>query len=187
MDYEPILPLKAIVFQLLFLMVAVTIEAGILRQRLRLGFKTSVQYATVVNLAAVVAGWITFLVVEPLSPSNIKSQIISYILFDRLLINGWTAEIGAAILVAGLIAFFATFYIKLEGIKLFLKSDDAWVIPKDPEKLSRQERYENARRNQSDTQETISNFTDSVILANATSFTAILILLLLRAVAQEWS
>lgn len=186
MEYEPILPLKTIVFQAMFLMVAVTIESGILRQRLRLGFKTSVQYAVGTNLAAVVVGWITFLVIEPLSPPEIKSQIISYILFDRLLINGWTTEIGAGLLVAGLVAFFATFYIKLEGLKLFLRSDDAWVIPKDPEKLSRRQRYAYARQGRSETQEDISNFTNAVILANAASFTVILILLLLRAVAQEW-
>lgn len=187
MEYEPILPLKMIVFQALFLMVAVTIEAGILRQRLRLGFKTSVQYTTAVNLAAVVAGWITFLVIEPLSPPDIKSQIINYILFDRLFVNGWTAEIGMYLLGAGFIAFFATFYIKLEGIKLFLRSDDAWVIPKDPEKLSRKQRYNHARQGKSETQAAASNFTDSVILANAASFTAVLTLLLLRAIAQGWS
>ncbi|MFK8185292.1 MAG: filament integrity protein FraC [Phormidesmis sp.] len=186
MEYEPIFPLKAIIFQALFLMVAVTIEAGILRQRLRLGFQTSVQYTLGINLAAVVVGWITFLIIEPLSPPEIKSQIISYILFDRLLINGWTAEIGASLLVAGLIAFFATFYIKLEGLKLFLRSDDAWVIPKDPEKLSRRQRYAHARQGRTETQAELSNFTDAVILANAASFTVILILLLLRAVAQEW-
>ena len=187
MNYEPILPLKAIIFQALFLMVAVTIEAGILRQRLRLGFKTSVQYATAVNLAAVVAGWIAFLVIEPLSPPEIKSQIISYILFDRLLLNGWTTEIGAGLLFIGLVAFFATLYIKQIGLKLFLRSDDAWIIPKDADKLSRKERYVYARRGRSETQEAASNFSDAVILANAASFTAILALLLLRAVAQEWS
>ena len=187
MEYEPILPLKAIVFQVLFLMVAVTIEAGILRQRLRLGFKTSVQYATVANLAAIVAGWITFLVLEPLSPPEIKTQIISYILFDRLLINGWTTEIGASLFVAGLIAFFATFYIKLEGIKLLLRSDDAWIIPKDPEALSRRQRYAHARQGQTNTQAALSNFSNAIIWANAASFTVILGLLLLRAVAQEWS
>ena len=187
MDYEPIFPLKAIVFQALFLMVAVTIEAGILRQRLLLGFKTSVQYATAVNLAAVVAGWIVFLVLEPLAPPEIKSQIISYILFDRLLINGWTAEVGAGLLAIGFIAFFATFYIKQEGLKLFLMSDDAWVIPRDPEKLSRQQRYAHARQGRSATQEALSNFTDAILLSNAASFTIILGLLLLRVVAQEWS
>jgi len=187
MDYEPILPLKAIIFQALFLMVAVTVEAGILRQRLRLGFKTSVQYATAVNLAAVVAGWIAFLIIEPLSPPDIKSQIISYILFDRLLINGWSAEIGAGLIFVGIVAFFATLYIKQFGIKLFLTSDDAWIIPKDEKKLSRKERYVYARQGRTDTQEAVSDFSDAVILANAASFTIILVLLVLRAVAQRWN
>lgn len=187
MDYEPILPLKAIVFQILFLMVAVTLEAGILRQYLRLGFKTSVQYATAVNLAAVVVGWIAFLVIEPLSPPEIKYQIISYILFDRLLTEGWTAGIGASLLLLAVVAFCVTFFIKWLGIELFLKSDDAWFVPRDPEKFSRKERYAHARQGQTQTQEDVSNFTYAIVLANAVSFTAISALLVLRAFAQEWA
>ena len=187
MDYEPILPLKAIVFQILFLMVTVTLEAGIIRQYLRLGFKTSVQYATAVNLAAVVVGWIAFLVVEPLSPPEIKYQIISYILFDRLLINGWTPGVGAGLLLLGVICFCVTLFIKWLGIELFLRADDAWFVPKDIEKLSRRERYIHARQGQTQTQEEISNFTYAIVLANAVSFSAISALLILRAFAQEWS
>ncbi|MEL6556528.1 MAG: filament integrity protein FraC, partial [Cyanobacteria bacterium J06621_11] len=93
MEYEPILPLRAIVFQILFLIVAVAIEAGILRQRLRLGFQTSVQYAAVTNLAAVVVGWTAFLVIEPLATANIKQQIINYILFNQLLPDGWSTQL----------------------------------------------------------------------------------------------
>ncbi|MEL7144691.1 MAG: filament integrity protein FraC, partial [Cyanobacteria bacterium J06573_11] len=108
MEYEPILPLRMVVFQILFLMVAIAIEAGILRQRLRLGFKTSVQYAFVTNLAAVVAGWIAFLVIEPLTTIEVRAQLINYVLFDRILPNGWTTEMGAILLAIALVSFFGT-------------------------------------------------------------------------------
>ncbi len=186
MDYEPILPLRAIAFQVLFLMVAVSIEAGILRQRLRLGFKTSVQYALVVNLAAVVVGWIAFLVAEPLSPPPIKTQIISYIFFDRLLLNGWTTETGAILLGIGFAAFFATFFIKAKGIEFMMRSDDAWKMPKKVEITSRDQRYIRARAGRTETQQAMSSFSDAIIQANAASFTAISLLLLLRFVAEGW-
>lgn len=187
MEYEPILPLRAIAFQILFLAVAVAIEAGILRQRLRLGFATSVQYATVINLASVVVGWMAFLVVEPLSPPDIKAQIISYVLFDRLLLNGWNARIGGTIFVLGLIAFFATFFIKAKGLELIMRSDNAWKIPRKSEKSSREQRYARARQGRTESQQALSDFTDTVILSNAASFSLILLLLLLRATAGGWT
>ena len=187
MEYEPILPLKAIAFQILFLLVAIAIEAGILRQRLRLGFATSVQYTTLINLASVVIGWFTFLIIEPLSPPDIQAQIISYILFDRVLINGWNARIGGIIFVLGLVAFFATFFIKAKGLELVMRADDAWRIPRKPLQSSREQRYARARQGRTDSEQAFSDFTDTVIQANAASFSAILLLLLLRAAAVGWA
>ncbi len=187
MEYEPIFPLKAIAFQVLFLMVAIAIEAGILRQRLRLGFKTSVQYTTVINLAAVVLGWIAFLVIEPLSSPEIKTQIISYILFDRLLINGWTAELGGVIFAIGLVAFFATFFIKAKGLEWIMRAQGVWSVPDKPDRVGREQRYIRAREGRTESQQAISTFTDAVIQANAASFTVILLLLLLRRTAEGWA
>jgi len=191
MEYEPILPLRAIVFQILFLTVAIAIEAGILRQRLRLGFETSVQYVTVINLAAVVVGWIAFLIVEPLAPPDIKEQIIGYILFDHILINGWTTQVGAALLMIGLAGFFFTFFIKAKGLEFFLRGDGAWdalTVKAKPKELSRDDRYAKARgafatRNRSGG---VADFTDSVLTANAASFSVILGLIVLRTLLRGW-
>lgn len=189
MEYEPILPLKTIVFQVLFLLVAIAIEAGILRQRLRLGFQTSVQYATVINLAAVVAGWITFLVLEPLSPMEVKAQIMSYLLFNRLLVNGWTTELGAILFVIALVSFFGTFLIKAKGLEYFLRVDKSWaLLKKQPKKkLTRGDIYAKARGGGVEDSQTTFDFTDTVIQANAASFSAILLLMLLRFAIQGWS
>ena len=48
--FEPVLPLRAIAFQILCLLIAIAIEAYVLRQTLRLGYKTSVRYAASMNL-----------------------------------------------------------------------------------------------------------------------------------------
>ena len=184
MDYEPILPLRMIAFQILFLLVAIAIESSILRQRLRFGFKTSVQYTLAINLAAIVVGWIAFLVIEPLSPVEIKSQIISYILFDRLSLDAWNAQIGATICAIGLASFLVTFFVKLKGLELIMRADDVWKIDSDDKRpakrVSRDERYARARQGKSDAQQALSEFMDAVIQANAASFSAISLLLLLR-------
>ena len=187
MEYEAILPLKAIVFQILFFLVAIATEAGILRQRLRLGFQTSVQYTFVTNLATVVAGWIAFLVIEPLVTTGTRTQIINYVFFNRLLVNGWSTQQGAIMLVIAIASFFGAFYIKAKGIEYFLRSDKNWkTIEKEPkQKLSREARYTKARGGTTDDDtETSSYFTESVIQANAVSFSIILLLLVLRSVLE---
>ena len=189
MEYEPILPLRTILFQILFLLVAMVIEAGILRQRLRLGFQTSVQYALVINLATIVAGWIGFLVVEPLASAPIREQIISYILFDNLLLNGWTTETGFVLFFCAIVVFFAAFFIKAKGLELLLKADGTWkFLAQDSERPdSRDSRYARARGGASLTQASMPSFTDTVIQANAASFSVLLVLLVLRAVVEEWT
>ena len=185
MEYQPILPLRMVAFQLLFLLVAIAIESAILRQRLRFGFKTSVQYTLAINLAAIVVGWFAFLVIEPLSPIEIKSQVISYILFDRLSVNGWSAQIGATICIIGLAAFLITFLVKLKGLELIMRADGVWKLSeadRPGKRIPRDERYARARQGKSDKQQALSEFMDAVIQANAASFSAISLLLLLRAV-----
>ena len=184
MAYEPILPLRMIAFQILFLLVAIAVESNILRQRLRFGFKTSVQYTLTTNLAAIVVGWVAFLVVEPLSPLEIKSQLISYILFDRLSLNNWSAQIGATICAIGLAAFLVTFFVKLKGLELMMRADGVWKLDEEDKRpakrASRDERYARARQGKSETQQALSEFMDAVIQANAASFSAISLLMLLR-------
>ncbi len=184
MDYEPILPLRMIAFQILFLLVAIAVESSILRLRLRFGFQTSVQYTLAINLAAIVVGWVAFLVIEPLSPLEIKSQIISYILFDRLSLNNWNAPIGATICAIGVASFLVTFFVKLKGLELIMRADGVWKLDEEDnrpaKRVSRDERYARARQGRSDTQQALSEFMDAVIQANAASFSAITLLLLLR-------
>ncbi|MEM8807444.1 MAG: filament integrity protein FraC [Cyanobacteria bacterium P01_G01_bin.38] len=180
-EFEAVFPLKAMIFQLLFLLVAIALEAGVLRQRLRLGYQASVQYAAVINLLATVIGWLIFLSIEPLVNPTLRIQIISYVLFNRFLNNTMMSQMGWIVLISGLAAFFITLLIKLKGLELMMRITDSWDIPKQPKTLSREEKYALARSTgQSLTQKASSQFVTAVLQANALSFSMIFILLVLR-------
>lgn len=179
-ELEPVLPLKAVVFQVLFLLVAVALEAMVFRQQLRLGYKQSVQYAAAVNLLTVVVGWFAFLAIEPTLDDRLQAQVISYVLFDNLLNNTLKPQMGWIILVAGLVAFFMTLILKLKGLELLMRSIGAWQLPTQPRDLSRKERYSRSRTGTTRYQQAASKFAIAVLQANALSFSAILLLLVLR-------
>jgi hypothetical protein len=181
-EFEPVFPLKAIVFQILFLLVAIALEAGILRQRMRLGYQRSVQYAASINLLATVLGWILFLAIEklPMLAPNLKAQIISYVMFNRLLSNSWSEQIGWIILLSGMLAFFATLVVKIWALESLMRLLGTWKAPEQPQKLSRDERYRLSRDGRLSRQQNNATLISAVLQANALSFSAILLLLFLR-------
>ena len=180
-----VLPLRAIISQILLLMVAIALEAGILRQRLRLGYKPSVQYAAALNLLATSLGWITFLNVEPLLPELVRSQIISFIFFNRFFVNSLSENLPILMVIAGIGIFFVAYWIKRLGLEGLL-----WLMEEKTEKpavspeLTRQERYERARKGRSKRSVTPVK-TLAVLEANALSFSALLGLLLLRQFIEQ--
>ena len=97
-----IMPLRAIVFQSLLLMVAIVLEAMVLRQQLRLGYRPSMQYAATLNLLATSLGWMAFLAIEAMLPLSLRSQIISYVLFNRFYANSWREMLPVAVVLAAM-------------------------------------------------------------------------------------
>ena len=162
-ELEPVFPFRAVLFQILFLLVAIALEAMVLRQKLRLGYQQSVQYATAINLLAVVVGWFTFLAVEPLVDPRLQAQM------------GWI------ILVTGLVAFFMTLVLKLKGLELIMRAIGTWDVPAQPKELTRTQRYARSRTGTTQYQQAASQFAIAVLQANALSFSAILLLLVVRA------
>ena len=179
-EFEPVFPLKAVVFQLMFLMIAIAIEGNVLRQRLRLGYRTSIQYATTINLMATVVGWFSFLALERFADVGTRAQIISYIMFVRLITNGLWPRMEWMILVTGLIAFFVTLVVKLKGLELVMRMTNRWVMPEKPKDLARADKYERARTGRNLYQQASTHIISAVLQANALSFSALLILLVLR-------
>ncbi|MGB3201098.1 MAG: filament integrity protein FraC [Nodosilinea sp.] len=185
-----IMPLRAIAFQSLLLMVAIVLEAMVLRQRLRLGYRTSMQYAATINLLATSLGWVAFLAIEAVLPLALRSQIISYVLFNRFYSNNWLEVLPVVVVVVAIAAFFITYWIKLQGLIWLLLLLGQKPIATTPEAIedNRRQRYERARRVQVEDQQGFSPRSLAVLQANAASFTAILVLLLLvnRAGVVGW-
>lgn len=176
LDGAAVLPLRAIVFQCLLLVVAIALEAIVLRERLLLEFQPSIRYATSLNLLATVLGWIAFLGIEPALPATVRTQIISYVLFGHFYTNSLAGR-DAAIVATGLVAFFLTFWIKAKALE-WLTWLLAVPIVKPVEVDSNPNRIRYGRSRPSE--QTASPHLLAVLQANALSFTAILLLLLLR-------
>jgi hypothetical protein len=186
-----LMPLRAIAFQSMLLLVAIALEAIVLRQHLRLGYQTSVQYAATINLITTSLGWIAFLSLEALLPWALRQQIISYVLFNRFdPTNPWIDALPVVIVVAAIIAFFTTYWFKLQGLSLLVRLLDRETVPRVTVSVEESPRYNStrrpvawsssARKQQPETSSRGSSYTLAVLQANALSFTVIVILLLLR-------
>src|SRR6478672_620666 len=173
------LPLQTVLFQFLFLLVAIAIEGYVLNWKLNLGRQTSIQYAISINLFSTIVGWLSFFFIQPHLPPALKAQMISYIFFDHFL-NTPAATFNSLILSLGIIIFFAAFFIKYIGLDLlqFLLQTpviNESIIPVEP---LRRNRYLRSRK-EDPTRKEISKAT-VILIANAFSHTAILSLLILR-------
>jgi hypothetical protein len=178
-DEAAVLPLRAVAFQSLLLLVAIALEAGMLRQRLRLGFQVSIRYAATLNLLAVCLGWVVFLGLEPLAPPPLRTQIISYILFGRFYNNALSGSLGPIVVAAGLGIFFLTFLLKVKGLEWLSQLLGNPIAPNQASTPSRYPRFKDLRRDQNNAPRTPAHAL-AVLHANALSFTAVLVLLLLR-------
>ena len=183
-EFEPVFPLKAVAFQLMFLLIAIAIEGNVLRLRLRLGYQTSIQYATTINLMSTVVGWFSFLALERFADVGTRAQIISYVMFDRLITNGLWPGMEWKVLMAGLLALFVALVVKLKGLELVMRMTGKWTMPEKPKDLARNEKradkYERARTGRNLYQRASNHLITAVLQANAFSFSALLILLVLR-------
>jgi hypothetical protein len=180
--YIDVLPLRAIVFQFLFLVVAIAIETVILYRYLEIDYKTSVQYAATVNLLTTFLGWIIFFNVLPLLPQGLRTQLISFIFFEQFFQNNWFVGVFPFIITASLAIFLGTFILKVKGLDLldYLLGK----TPSAPPPAEKPIRFQ-GRANQ------VAGFransrTYAVFVANAMSFSAILLLLFVRFIEQTY-
>jgi hypothetical protein len=180
-----VLPLRAIVFQILLLLMAIILEAIVFRRLLDLDYKTSTQYSITANLLSTVIGWVIFFNVQSLLPMHLQSQLISYVFFERFLSNTWETTILPALIITSLAIFLGTFLIKLEGLNLleFLlkfkpgeKKDSATDTAKEGAGRLRFVKHSIGFR--------VNSKTYAVLVANACSFSAILFLLLVRLIGH---
>jgi hypothetical protein len=175
-----LMPLRAIAFQSMLLLVAIALEAIVLRQQLRLGYQTSVQYAATINLLTTSLGWLAFLSLEAVLPLALRQQIISYVLFNRFYSNAWADILPVVIVVTAILAFFITYWFKLQGLSWLIVLLGRAPVVEAPPLPARPRRASPSRRGQSVSTSRTSSYTLAVLQANALSFTALVLLLLLR-------
>jgi hypothetical protein len=177
--------LPTYLFQSVFLLVAIALEARVLYQRLYLTRRRSVEYATSINLLATVIGWLAFFLLKDFLPLPIKSELVSYIFFDRFLApfpEGFYLMLACT----GVVIFFSAFLIKLKGLQLL----EALLgrTPKEqsnPEQISSNHGHNRLSKNLPERLERAVTRTDpnqatAILLANVYSHSAIALLLALR-------
>jgi hypothetical protein len=174
--YTDVLPLRAIAFQLLFMFMAIAIEAAVLNQRLNLGRKVSMQYSATVNLLSTVVGWMVLFTIEPWLPREARELLIEYVFFG-------IRSIPSTVIMAGFTMFVMTFALKLQGIELLetiLEKSTKPVV----EEVERGKFR--GRKRQSDRMfENEPNRPLAVLWANAFSFMAIVTILAIRLLVDQ--
>ena len=168
-----VFPIGGILFDFLFVLIAIPIEAYVLHSRLKFDKKTSIFYAISINLFSSVIGWLIFFISEPILPIRIKSELINYIFFNSFKLG----NTQILIVLTACIIFFATFLMKYFILKILLLSLHEPVAkkPDEPKMSQRQLRRRFSRITFQNT-----NLVTTILIANSLSYTAITIILLFR-------
>ncbi|BDI20203.1 hypothetical protein ANSO36C_60050 [Nostoc cf. commune SO-36] len=168
-----IFPIGGILFDFLFVLIAIPIEAYVLQSRLKFDKKTSIFYAISINLFSSVIGWLIFFISEPILPTQVKSELVNYIFFNSFKLG----NTQFLIILTACIIFFATFLMKYFILKTLLLSLQEPVAKKtdEPQISQRQRRRRFSRITFQNT-----NLVTTILIANSLSYTAITIILLFR-------
>ncbi|GAB1540955.1 hypothetical protein NUACC21_36240 [Scytonema sp. NUACC21] len=167
-----IFPVGAILFNFLFILVSIPLEAYVLNSRLKFDRKTSIFYAVAINLFSNVIGWMVFFFSQPILPTRIKADMINYIFFNRL----QSPNIQTLIILTAFIIFFGTFLVKYILLRVLLLS--LAEFGKTPEQKEAATELNSRRAYRSKLQNT--NVVTSILIANGFSYTAIATILFVR-------
>jgi hypothetical protein len=167
------LPLGAILFNFLFLLAAIPIEAVIFHRNLKFDKKTSAYYSISLNLFSSVIGWFFFFIAEPFLPKDLKTELISYVFFNTINNQAY----GFAILI-GCIIFFLTFLLKFLLLKYVMLNTLNEKFFKDEEES--QQPLRQSWRRASRTRLLNTNLVATMLIGNAMSYGFIALILLVR-------
>ncbi len=166
-----ILPIGVVLFNILFLLVAIPIEAYILNMRLGFDKKSSIFYAISMNLFSGVIGWTIFFLIEPILPGQWRAELISYVFFSTF----QNSNIETVLIFTVLVIFFTTFLIKVSLLKVLLITLNGIPIK---EETQTPERSRRKRTNKNKIQNT--NLVTTTLIANSLSYSAITLILLIH-------
>ena len=177
-----ILPLRAVVFQALFLLIAIALEAWVFYRTLGLDdYKASMQYAISVNLLSTFIGWLCFFISQPWLPLTWNVQLISFIFFENFHADPFFLNVAPVLVVFALGMFLGTFFIKLKGLDLLER-----LLEKEQKPASLVETRSVRFRGRQTPPARSNSRIYAVLVANALSFSVILLLLFLRLVEQSY-
>ncbi|WP_373527309.1 filament integrity protein FraC [Nostoc sp.] len=168
-----IFPIGGILFDFLFVLIAIPIEAYVFHNRLKFDKKTSTFYAISINLFSSVIGWLIFFVSEPMVPIQVKSELINYMFFN----NFKSPNTQTLIVLTAFVIFFATFLMKFFILRVLLLSLNEPVAKKEEEPQTSQ-RQKWRRFSNIKLQNTY--LVTTVLIANSLSYSAITVLLFFR-------
>ncbi|MFN6516926.1 MAG: filament integrity protein FraC [Nostoc sp. CreGUA01] len=169
-----IFPVGGILFDFLFVLIAIPIEAYVLHKRLKFDKKTSTFYAISINLFSSVIGWFIFFVSEPMLPIQVKSELINYMFFNTFK----SSSTQSLIILTAFIIFFGTFIMKFILLRILLVSLLKEPFAKKEEEVQVFQRQKWRAFSGLKLQNT--NLVTTILIANSLSYTAITIILLLR-------
>lgn len=175
------LPLRVVIFQILFLLIAIAIETIILYRYLSLEYKTAVQYAASINLFSTFLGWVVFFNLLPFLPPDLKTQLISFIFFEQFYENNWLDAVSPILIAVSFFIFLGTFGVEVASLNLL-----EIVLEKRPKKEPTSEEFSALSRTDRGIQNKIDERTYAIFVANAWSFSAILLLLFVRYFEQSY-
>jgi hypothetical protein len=170
-----IFPIGGILFDFLFVLIAIAIEAYILHYRLKFDKKTSIFYAISVNLFSSVIGWLIFFISEPMLPIEVRAELINYMFFN----NFKSPNSQTFIILTAFIIFFATFVMKFFILRVLLLSLNEPVAKEEEEETPTFQRRR--WRTFSNLRLQSTNLVTTILIGNSLSYTAITIILLFRA------
>jgi len=175
-----VLPLRAILFQLMLLLVTIAIEAVIYHRKLKLSRQTSIEYSTSLNLLSTVLGWVAFFLIQTQLSPSVRIQLISRIFFNSF--YGTFDTLPVLVILFTVSTFGFVYFVELKGLDLLqalLKTsrNDAEASPQSKLPVLTTRLKKALRR--TDTSEVI-----VVLLANAWSHAVVLIFLFLRSLLQ---
>jgi len=176
-----ILPARAIAFQILFLLVAIALEAIVLYRRLPYDYKSSVRYAATINLFSTVIGWVIFFNVQTILPEELKIQLISLFFFERLFGNSWESGVPPIMVMTALFTFLGVIAAEYQALTLL----ETLLETRKPQEnteliLKPRERFKFRRLEEGGILFKKNDRAYTILVANSLSFSAILIILLFR-------
>ncbi len=173
-----VFPFGVVLFDFLFLLVAIPVESYVLNKRLKFDKRTSSFYAVSMNVFSNVIGWIIFFILEPNNFfDDYKSQLISFLLYNRI-----GGEVYSSIVLAAFGTFFGTLLVKFALLKIFILSlSDPGEKKPELEDLAALQRR--SRRGKKRGWQSTSLFTTTLI-ANSLSYSAITLVVLFRFYAR---